>query len=185
MPFFRRDMPDTPALFLVVMGVAGSGKSTLAEALAERTGAAWLEGDHFHSASNRDKMAQGQALTDEDRASWLQALCEQLRQRPGGLILACSALKASYRDTLREAAPGLRFAFLDIGPDEAARRVASRGGHFLSASLVDSQFETLEPPVAEAGVLCLDAQRPLDELAGQVCHWLLGARSAPDPQASP
>ena len=178
MPLPFSDTPDTPALFLVVMGVAGSGKSTLAAALAARTGTAWLEGDHFHSPSNREKMAQGQALTDDDRASWLQALCEQLRQHPGGLILACSALKAGYRDTLRRAAPGLRFAFLDIGPEEAARRVATRGGHFFSASLVESQFETLEPPTAECGVLRLDAQRPLDELATTVCRWLPAAHAS-------
>lgn len=163
---------------LIVMGVAGSGKSTLAAELATRTGIDWLEGDHFHSASNRHKMAQGQALTDEDRASWLQALCVQMRQRPAGFILACSALKSSYRDTLRAAAPGLRFAYLAITPEEAARRVASRGGHFFSASLMDSQFLTLESPVGEVGVLSLDARRPLDELAREVCEWLQAPAAA-------
>lgn len=156
---------------LIVMGVAGSGKSTLAAAVAERLGRNWLEGDLFHSESNRRKMAQGEPLTDEDRISWLAALCEQLREHPGAL-LACSALKRSYRDQLRAASPGLRFAFLDIAKAEASRRVSSRGSHFFAASLVDSQFETLQSPVGEAGVLHLDGVKPLAELQTQVCDWM-------------
>lgn len=156
---------------LVVMGVAGSGKSTLAAALAERMGRIWLEGDLFHSESNRRKMAQGEPLTDQDRASWLTTLCEQLRQQPGALV-ACSALKRAYRDQLREASPGLRFAFLGIDKSAASRRVAERSAHFFAASLIDSQFETLESPVAEPGVLHLDALKPLAELEAQVCDWL-------------
>lgn len=157
---------------LVVMGVAGSGKSTLAAAVAQRMGRTWLEGDLFHSESNRHKMAQGLALTDEDRASWLASLCEQLRRHPGGVLVACSALKRVYREQLRQASPGLRFAFLDIARTEANRRVSTRGEHFFAASLVDSQFETLERPTGEPGVLPLDASQPLDDLATQVCQWL-------------
>ncbi|MDR7333992.1 gluconokinase [Roseateles asaccharophilus] len=156
---------------LVVMGVAGSGKSTLASALAKRLGRVWLEGDQFHGESNRSKMARGEPLTDEDRASWLASLAEQLQQRPG-VLLACSALKLSYRDQLRAASPGLRFAFLDIAKDQASLRVTTRGGHFFSASLMDSQFETLEPPVGEPGVIHLDACQPLDRLQAEVCDWL-------------
>jgi len=157
---------------LVVMGVAGSGKTTLAMAVAQRLGRDWLEGDLFHSDSNRRKMAQGEPLTDLDRKSWLASLCEQLRQRPAGTLVSCSALKRAYRDQLRGASPGLRFAFLDIDKGEASRRVSTRGSHFFAASLVDSQFETLESPVGEAGVLHLDGLKPLDELAAQVCRWL-------------
>lgn len=164
-------MPQTDPRSLVVMGVAGSGKSTLAAALASRLARTWLEGDHFHSPSSRLKMAQGEALTDADRASWLDSLCEQLRHQPGAL-LACSALKRSYRDQLRQASPGLRFAFLDIAKDEASRRVSTRGAHFFVASLVDSQFETLEPPLGEAGVIRLDGLKPLAELAVEVGDWL-------------
>lgn len=153
------------------MGVAGSGKSTLAALLAQRLGRTWLEGDEFHSESNRHKMAQGEPLTDQDRASWLASLCDQLRQRPGAL-LACSALKRAYRDQLRAASPGLRFAFLAIAKPDASQRVNNRGGHFFSANLMDSQFETLEPPAGEAGVLHLDALQPLDELAAAVAGWM-------------
>src|SRR5690349_18352852 len=126
---------------LIVMGVAGSGKSTLAAAVAQRLGRAWLEGDLFHSESNRRKMAQGEPLTDGDRASWLASLCEQLRQQPGA-VAACSALKRAYRDQLRGASAGLRFAFLNIDKADASRRVSARAAHFFAASLIDSQFET-------------------------------------------
>ena len=157
---------------LVVMGVAGCGKSTLAAAVAERVGRVWLEGDLFHSESNRCKLAQGQALTDEDRSSWLASICAQLQQHPGGVIVACSALKRAYRDQLRQASRGLRFAFLDIDRSEASRRVSARGGHFFAASLIDSQFETLQSPVGERGVLHLDGVKPLTELTVEVCCWL-------------
>ena len=153
------------------MGVAGCGKSTLAAAVAGRLGRDWLEGDQFHSDASRLKMARGEPLTDQDRVSWLASLCEQLRQRPG-LILTCSALKRTYREQLRQAAPGLRFAFLDISQAESSRRVAMRADHFFSASLVDSQFATLEPPVGEPGVITLDGVQPVDTVAAQVCEWL-------------
>jgi gluconokinase len=148
---------------LIVMGVAGSGKSTLAAALAEQLRRPWLEGDQFHSDANRRKMAQGEPLTDEDRASWLATLAEQLRRQPGALV-ACSALKRAYRDQLRAASPGLRFAFLDIDKSEASRRVSTRAAHFFAASL--------ESPVGEPGVLHLDALKPLAELQDEACDWL-------------
>ena len=156
---------------LVFMGVAGCGKSTLAIAVARRLGCVMVEGDHFHSESNRRKMAAGEPLTDEDRAGWLASVGEQLRLHPGALA-ACSALKRAYRDQLRQASPGLRFAFLEIDKAEASHRVTTRGSHFFAASLVDSQFQTLESPVGEPGVLRLDATRPLDDLEAEVCQWL-------------
>ncbi|MFG6485868.1 gluconokinase [Roseateles sp. BYS78W] len=166
--------PSAPAS-LVVMGVAGCGKSTLAAAVAEQLGRHWLEGDLFHSEASRQKMAQGEPLTDDDRASWLASLSEQLCLRPG-LIVTCSALKRAYRDQLRRASPGLRFAFLDIDKAEARRRVSARAAHFFAASLVDSQFETLESPVGEAGVMRLDGMKSVDVLQGQVCNWLATPR---------
>lgn len=156
------------------MGVAGCGKSTLAAAVAERLGREWLEGDLFHSEPNRRKMAQGEPLNDQDRAGWLANLCEQLRQRPG-VLLACSALKRAYRDQLRQASPGLHFAFLDISRPEAGRRVATRAAHFFATGLVDSQFDALESPVGEPGVLHLHARQPLGELQARVCNWWLQA----------
>jgi gluconokinase len=157
---------------VVIMGVAGCGKSSLGAALAAAEGLPLVEGDHFHSADSREKMAHGTPLTDSDRAQWLVTLGEQLASHPGGVVLTCSALKRAYRDCLRSAAPGLRFVFLEIHREGAQQRVASRGAHFFSARLVDSQFATLESPVGEAGVLRVDALEPLDLLQGRVSTWL-------------
>jgi len=152
---------------LVVMGVAGCGKSSVGAAVAQRLGVALIEGDEFHSPDSRAKMNQGIALTDADRAGWLARLADALAAQPGGAVLSCSALKRAYRERLRQGQPDLRFAFLDISRDEA-----QRPAHFFSASLVDNQFATLEPPLAEAGVLHLDASRPLDELSQTIAAWL-------------
>jgi len=101
---------------LVVMGVSGCGKSHVGAVVAERLGLPLVEGDEFHSEPNRARMRDGIALTDDDRADWLDRLGAELRQRPGGAVLTCSALKASYRDRLRSCSPGLRFAWLDLDP---------------------------------------------------------------------
>ena len=163
---------------LIVMGVAGCGKSSLARAVAQALGLPLIEGDDHHSAANRERMAQGIALTDADRKDWLDTLGRLLQAQPLGVVMTCSALKRAYREQLRAASPGLRFAFLDITPAAAARRVAARPGHFFAASLVDSQFATLESPLGEPGVLRLDAERPLTTLQEQVQHWLQKETSA-------
>jgi gluconokinase len=157
---------------IVIMGVAGCGKSSLGAAVAAAEGVPLIEGDDFHSQASRDKMARGTPLTDADRAEWLQALAAQLATQPGGMVLTCSALKRAYRDLLRARAAGLRFVFLEIGREAAQQRVASRASHFFSASLVESQFATLESPVGEEGVLRLDALEPLPVLQRRVAAWL-------------
>lgn len=158
---------------IVVMGVSGCGKSSLAAAVAQAEGLPLVEGDHFHPPANLHKMRNGIALTDADREDWLATLAGQLQAHADGVVLTCSALKRRYRDQLRAAAPGLRFAFLELGRDEALARVAGRGSaHFFSASLVDNQFATLEPPTGEPGVLRLDATLPLAQLQQQVGAWL-------------
>ena len=154
------------------MGVAGCGKSSLAAAVAAAEGAPLVEGDDFHGPANRDKMSRGIALTDADRDDWLAALAVQLRDAPQGIVLTCSALKRSYRERLRSAAPGLRFVFLDIDRDAALARVAGRNAHFFSASLVDSQFATLESPIGEPGVLRVDATAAPAQLQAEVSAWL-------------
>jgi gluconokinase len=159
---------------IVIMGVAGCGKSTVGAAVAAAEGLPLVEGDDFHSTANRAKMAGGIALTDADRAEWLQELGRQLASHPQGVVLTCSALRRGYREQLRRAAPDLRFVFLEIGREEAQRRVASRGTHFFSASLVESQFATLESPVGEPGVLRVDALEPLEEQQGRIAAWLRG-----------
>ncbi|MHB1198496.1 MAG: gluconokinase [Polaromonas sp.] len=159
--------------FIVIMGVAGCGKSSLGAAVARATGLQLVEGDDYHSASSRDKMRRGVALTDADRDGWLGALSEQLRSHPAGLVLTCSALKCAYRERLRQAAPGLRFVFMEISRAQALARVAGRGPvHFFSPDLIDSQFATLEVPSGEAGVLRVDALAPLSQLQAEVSLWL-------------
>ncbi|MDZ7937316.1 MAG: gluconokinase [Rhodoferax sp.] len=158
---------------VVIMGVAGCGKSSLGRQVAQTAGIPMIEGDDYHSTANRSKMQQGIALTDADRDGWLGSLCEQMRLHPQGSVVTCSALKRSYRDRLRSAVPGLRFAFLEISKAHAQERVGARAaGHFFAVSLMDSQFSTLENPTGEAGVLVLDAMRELDELQATVCDWL-------------
>lgn len=158
---------------IVIMGVAGCGKSSLGAALAQALGLVLIEGDAYHPASNVEKMRTGVPLTDADRASWLTTLGQVLREHPAGAVLSCSALKQAYRERLREAAPGLLFVHLELSRDEARRRVAQRGGtHYFGPGLVDSQFDTLESPAGEHGVLCLDATRPLPDLTAAVRHWL-------------
>lgn len=154
------------------MGVAGCGKSTVGAAIASAEGLPLIEGDDFHSTESRDKMARGTPLTDADRAQWLVTLGRQLAAHPQGVVLTCSALKRAYRDQLRQAAPGLRFVFLEIAREAAQQRVAARGSHFFSASLVQSQFATLESPIGEDGVLAVDALRPIDQLQRRVHAWL-------------
>ncbi|HET8743966.1 MAG TPA: gluconokinase [Ramlibacter sp.] len=160
------------------MGVAGCGKSSLGVAVAAAEGLPLIEGDDFHSAASRDKMSRGIALTDADRAQWLEILGGQLAAHPQGVVLTCSALKRAYRERLRAAAPGLRFVFLEIDRAAAQQRVAERGSHFFSATLVDSQFATLESPVGEPGVLRVDALAPLDDLQRSVSAWLHGKEPA-------
>lgn len=157
---------------LVIMGVSGCGKSSLAAAVAAAEQRLLIEGDEHHTERSREKMRAGVPLTDADRAGWLARLADELRAHPEGCVLSCSALRRSYREQLRAAAPGLRFAFLDITPAEAQARVAARASHFFSPRLVDSQFATLELPVGEPRVLRLDATAPLSELQAQVSAWL-------------
>lgn len=166
--------PACPPRAVVVMGVSGSGKSTVGEMLARRQDWAFVEGDAFHSAENHAKMRAGVPLTDEDRASWLEALGQELARRAaGGVVLSCSALKRAYRRQLRAHVPGLAFIWLEVGRDAAHRRVAGRGDrHFFPATLIDSQFATLEPPHDETGLLHLDSERPLEELLAHAAEWL-------------
>ena len=160
---------------LVIMGVAGCGKSSVSEALCRLSGATGIEGDSFHPTANIDKMSAGIPLNDDDRAGWLDSLCDELRrvdatgQRP---VLTCSALKHSYRERLRSALPGLGFVFLELSREVAADRVSHRPGHFMPSTLIDSQFATLESPVGEPLTLALNASVcSVEQLAKQAHDW--------------
>ena len=164
-----------PLSALVVMGVSGCGKSSVGAAIVQHSGGRLIEGDAFHPAANIEKMSAGIPLNDDDRAGWLQRLGEEMAavvangERP---VLTCSALKRRYRETLRHAVPNLGFVFLNLSREEAAYRVAHRPGHFMPASLIDSQFATLESPEGETFTLAVDAAEPIEQLALRVDGWL-------------
>jgi gluconokinase len=134
---------------LIVMGVSGSGKSTIAEKLAQRLNWSFEDGDRFHPPSNVAKMSAGHALTDEDRWPWLRAIADEIdRVCKAGLraVIACSALKRAYRDILVHGRSDVRIIYLDGNQPLIAKRLAARKGHFMPSGLLESQFETLEPP---------------------------------------
>ena len=134
---------------LIVMGVSGSGKSTIADKLAERLGWTYEDGDKFHPASNVAKMSAGHPLTDEDRWPWLQAIAGEIdRVCKAGqhAVIACSALKRTYRDILVHGRDDVRIVYLKGTPKLIGDRLARRKGHFMPPGLLASQFKTLEPP---------------------------------------
>ena len=136
-------------MVVVVMGVSGCGKTTIASFLAQSLGWAFIEGDAFHPPENVQRMADGIALTDADRALWLERLALELKEQAlahAGVVLACSALKKSYRDVLRRGWPETQFLYLHGSADLIGQRLSARKGHYMPSSLLQSQFETLEPP---------------------------------------
>jgi gluconokinase len=153
------------------MGVAGSGKSLIGAALAHSLEIDYVEGDDFHSPDNIARMASGIALTDADRADWLNALAKRIREAKeagAGLVVACSALKRSYRDVLRAGAPEVRFIYLHGSRDLIADRLASRGGHFMPPALLDSQFATLEEPSPDEDVWACDIANSPDAIVSSL-----------------
>ncbi|CAL9288341.1 gluconokinase [Streptomyces griseoincarnatus] len=144
---------NTPHV-VVVMGVAGTGKTTIGPLLAARLGVPYAEGDDFHPQSNIAKMSAGTPLTDDDRWPWLDAIGDWAQGRAGlGGVVSCSALKRSYRDRLRAAAPGVVFVHLTGDRALVEDRMSHRQGHFMPTALLDSQFATLQPlEPDEAGV---------------------------------
>jgi carbohydrate kinase (thermoresistant glucokinase family) len=133
----------------VMMGVSGSGKTTIARGVAEREGWRLLEGDAFHPPSNVAKMHAGTPLTDEDRWPWLRAIAHEIdamRARGEQGVVACSALKRSYRDILIGNRTDVVLVYLQGSQALIAERIAARKGHFMPAALLESQFATLEEP---------------------------------------
>lgn len=165
----------TPLLVLV-MGVSGCGKSSVGAGLAAALGLPFLEGDSLHPPDNIARMAAGIPLTDEDRRGWLDSIAERLAEAAGqgtGLVVACSALKRAYRDRLRRAAPGLRIVYLAGTRDLVGGRLATRQGHFMPTTLLDSQFATLEPPDATEGALAFDIGSPVSEIVEEAARRLI------------
>jgi gluconokinase len=158
----------------IVMGVAGSGKSTIGAALARALDIDFVEGDAYHPAENVKRMASGIPLTDDDRAGWLRALADRIREAKDagrGLVMTCSALKRSYRDVLRAEAPDLQFIFLRGPRALIAERLAGRRGHYMPASLLESQLATLEEPSPnERAWVCDISESPEDLVADLIAR---------------
>lgn len=168
---------DGPSYAIIVMGVSGSGKSTLGAALARHLRCDFLEGDAFHSADSVAKMRSGQPLDDEDRWPWLDRIAAGLHDaamRDGTAVAACSALKRVYRDRLAQAVGmPLLFVFLETTDSrELARRLVHRTDHYMPASLLASQLETLEELGPDERAVTLDAEDAPDRLCADALAWI-------------
>ncbi|TMG15541.1 MAG: gluconokinase [Chloroflexi bacterium] len=153
------------------MGVSGCGKTTVAAILASRLGWPFEEGDALHPQANIEKMAAGHPLTDADRWPWLAKVADWIDERldagENGLI-TCSALKRSYRDLINRRGSGLIFVFLAGSKETIAARLAARHGHFMRASLLESQFADLEEPAADEPAIRVDIGPPAAEIVEQI-----------------
>ncbi|MGV0655925.1 gluconokinase [Mycolicibacterium thermoresistibile] len=156
---------DVPGI--VVMGVSGCGKSTVGAALARRLGVPFADADDFHPPANIAKMASGRPLDDPDRLPWLEAVGRWSAGQPGGAVVACSALRRSYRDRLRRHRGDLVFLHLTGEPEVIARRQAGRTGHFMPSSLLRSQFDTLEPLQPDEPGATVDVDRSVDAIVDE------------------
>jgi len=164
-------MTEREPLHVVIMGVSGSGKSTVAERLGAVLGWDYAEADTFHPQANKDKMAAGHPLDDEDRWPWLRALRDWISSEDAAgrdTITTCSALKRSYRDLLREAAGRVVFVYLDGTPELLAERIGGRKGHFMPTSLLGSQLETLEVPQPDEDALTLSITQTPEQLVDAI-----------------
>jgi gluconokinase len=160
------------------MGVTGSGKTTIGIKLAAALNGRFVDGDDLHTDAAREKMRAGIALIDDDRWPWLGRVGKTLGEAAPGkpVVIACSALKRIYRDRLRAAVgPSLLFVYLDARIEDMKARVAARKNHYMPASLVDSQFATLEVPTQETGVIAIPADGDVDTEVHALSRRLTGA----------
>ncbi len=164
-----------PTRHIIVMGVSGCGKSTIAKGIADTMSLPFAEADRFHPEANVAKMAAGKPLTDEDRWPWLSDLSAWMAsqaQQGQSTVMACSALRRSYRDLLRSGPPSLDLVHL-AGPIEVVdARMRAREGHFMPTSLLRSQYDTLEPLQPDERGVVLDLQDSPDDLITQAVAWL-------------
>jgi gluconokinase len=152
---------------IVVMGVAGSGKTTVGHRLAAALGYYFRDGDDYHSPASIEKMGRGEPLNDEDRIPWLarlRDLIETTLADGAGIVLACSALRASYRNLLRPHNGSLTIIYLQVARDVARRRVEARPSHYMPAALIDSQFAALEEP---ENAIVVDANQPEEQVVAE------------------
>ncbi|NBE55389.1 gluconokinase [Streptomyces boluensis] len=183
-----RHQLDTPYV-VVVMGVAGTGKTTIGPLLAAQLGVPYAEGDDFHPEANIAKMSAGTPLTDDDRWPWLDAIGSWAHGRAGlGGVVSSSALKRSYRDRLRSAAPGVVFVHLTGSRELIEDRMSHRKGHFMPTALLDSQFATLQPLGPDEAGVDVDVAGGPEEIAERAVTALRALDATADrqsPQLSP
>jgi gluconokinase len=163
---------------VVVMGVSGSGKSTIGRLIAQRLGGTFIDADDLHSAAARSKMSTGVPLSDEDRWPWLDALAARIAEQPaenGPAVVACSALRLSYRDRLRTGADKpLAFVHLHGDEDLLELRMTRRSDHFMPTALLPSQLETLEPLSRDELGAVFDIVHEPDAVASAAAAWIAG-----------
>lgn len=153
------------------MGVTGCGKTTVGIALAQKIGVAFIDSDGLHSASNKRKMASGTPLNDSDRAPWLRAVSEVLLNHES-VVVACSALKKSYRDMILAEAPTSIFIHLSGSKELISGRLRERSHHFMPIELLDSQFQTLENLHQTENGKSIDISKPVDEIVMEIIAWI-------------
>jgi gluconokinase len=161
----------SPFCALIVMGVASSGKSTIAKKLAERLGWTFEDGDDFHPEANVAKMSAGHPLTDDDRWPWLQSIADEIDKVSGAggrLVVACSALKRAYRDVLVHGRSDIGIVYLDGSRELIGERMAKRKGHFMPPGLLDSQFNTLEPPAPDEKPISVSIDAPVETIVDAI-----------------
>ena len=173
----RRPCHGRPPI-LVIMGVSGAGKSAVAQELAARLGWCFQEGDALHPEANVAKMHAGIPLTDADRQPWLERVAawiddQRAKKQPG--IITCSALKRSYRQIIIGDRPEVRLIYLCGSRDLIAQRLVGRSGHFMPASLLQSQIDTLEEPNPDEDPLTLDVEAPAGQIAEKIIRLLGGS----------
>lgn len=162
-------------MIVVVMGVSGCGKSSVGRAIAEASGWQFIEGDDLHPAANRAKMTSGTPLDDADRWPWLDAIADAARTAEAqatSVVVACSALKRSYRERLARAGDAVTFVHLDGDRDTILRRMQARADHFMPPALLDSQLATLQPPTAGERAIRIAITAPVAEIARQAIQLL-------------
>ena len=153
---------------VILMGVSGSGKTSIGEGLSEALGWPFYDGDDFHPQENVEKMAQGVSLDDKDRQPWLERLHALIREHlemDRSLLVACSALKAEYRDVLRGNLEGIKYVHLTGSFDLIYSRMQNRSGHYMKAEMLRSQFRALEPPV---DALTISIDQPVDAIVDRI-----------------
>jgi carbohydrate kinase (thermoresistant glucokinase family) len=166
-------------VIVVVMGVSGSGKTTVASLLAATFGWPFQEGDKLHPPANVEKMSRGTPLTDADRLPWLHKIAEAIddwRAHGQSGVVTCSALKRSYRDIIIGSRPDVRLVYLKGSPDLIHRRMAQRHGHFMPATLLDSQFSTLEEPSPDENAIVVDIGGQPEEIVREIADRLRAAQ---------